>query len=86
MDEELDIIYLKNKEKITKFNMESLKRFNQRIKFIQLLESEGVKWKDAQKLSKIWYNITFNDCKYSPQIYRDYLKYNKEYLKNIKNI
>ena len=72
MDEELDIIYLKNKEKIVKFDMESQKRFNIRIKFIQLLEEEQVKWKDAHKLSKIWYNITYNKCKYSQPIFKEY--------------
>jgi hypothetical protein len=77
MDEEKTIKYLNNNESFVQYNYESNKRFNQRIKFIKILENNNIKWKDALKLSKIWYNIKFNGCKYMPTLYNQYLKYNK---------
>lgn len=77
MDEEINIVYLDKKEKILKYNIESKKRFNERIIFIQVLEKQKMAWKDAYSLSKIWFNIKFNNCKYSPQIYNKYVFYNK---------
>ena len=76
MDKELNIVYLDINEKIIKFNCESNKRFALRILFIKVLENKKIKWKDANKLSKIWYNIKFNKCKYVPQIYKKYIYYN----------
>jgi hypothetical protein len=81
MDEEKTIIYLNNNEIIIKFNYESNKRFNQRLTFIKILEKNNFKWKDALKLSKVWYNIKFNSCKYQSELYNQYLKYNKEFDK-----
>jgi hypothetical protein len=78
MDEEIIIVYLNNEEKITKFNSESNKRFNERIQFIRKLEQHKLKWKDANKLGKIWYNIKYKNMKYMPQIYKQYLFYIKE--------
>jgi len=86
MDTELTITYLNNMETITKFNCESNKRFNERLVFIKLLEENKMKWKDANKLSKIWYNITFNNCKYSAEIYNEFMYYNKKYISHNKKI
>lgn len=76
IDEEIEITYLNRKEKILKYNIESNKRFNKRIIFIQCLEKNNIVWNDAHSLSKIWFNIKFNNCKYSPQIYKKYMFYN----------
>jgi len=78
MDEELTINYLNKNEKILKYNCESNKRYSDRLSFIKVLEKEKIKWKDAQKLSKIWYNIKFNKCKYLPQIYKQFVFYNSK--------
>ena len=40
MDNELEIIYNNKTEKIIKFFSESINRFNERIKFIRILEKE----------------------------------------------
>lgn len=77
MDIELKIIYLNNQEIIIKFCSESNKRFNQRIKFIKILENNNLKWKEAHKISKIWYNIIYNKCKYLQNIYLYVMKLNK---------
>jgi hypothetical protein len=75
MDEEVTIVYLNNQEKITKFFSESNLVFNQRIEIIRLMEKDNIKWKEAHKLSKIWYNIKFNNAKYNSDLYKKYLHY-----------
>jgi hypothetical protein len=82
MEKEIDIRYLDNNEKIIKFNCESNKRFAIRILFIRTLEKNKIKWKEANKQSKIWYNIKFNKCKYLPQIYKKYVYYNNLFESN----
>ena len=77
--DEINIIYLKQNVTITQFNSESKKRFEQRIKFIRLLEADKMNWKDANKLSKIWANIRFYKMKYHQDIYKKYEHYNKLY-------
>lgn len=76
MDIELKILYLQNQETIIKFCSESNKRFNKRIEFIKILENNKLKWKEAHKISKIWYNIIYNKCKYSQNIYLYIMKLN----------
>lgn len=84
MEEEKSINYLNNNEKIIRYNSESNNRFNQRLQLIKLFESKQIKWKEANKLSKIWYNIKYNKCKYSPSIYKLYIYYNSLYEKQLK--
>ena len=77
MDEEVIIIYLDKSEKMTKFISESDTTFNKRIEVIRLMEKDNILWKEAQKLSKIWYNIKFNGAKYNTELYKKYLHYDK---------
>jgi hypothetical protein len=77
MDEEVTIIYLNKSEKITKFISESEKTFNERIELIRLMEKDNLVWKEAHKLSKIWYNIKLNNAKYNPDLYKKYLHYDE---------
>jgi hypothetical protein len=77
MDQELSITYLNNNEKIIHYNSESKNRFNQRLSFIKILENNNITWKEANKLSKIWYNIKFNKCKYQPELYKKFIHYDK---------
>ncbi len=75
--EEIQIIYNKKQEKIVKYDCESSCRFNIRLKFIKILEEENIIWKEAYKLSKFWYNIKFNKCKYDQNIYFKIMKFDK---------
>jgi hypothetical protein len=81
---EISIIYLNKSEKITKFISESEQTFNDRIELIKLMEKDNILWKEAHKLSKIWYNIKLNNAKYNTDLYKKYLYYNK-LLNDIKN-
>ena len=77
MDEEVTIIYLNKSEKITKFVSESDKTFNKRLELIRLIEKDNLLWKEAHKLSKIWYNIKLNNAKYNSDLYKKYLHYDE---------
>lgn len=60
-----------------KFISESEFIYQQRINFIQNKLTK-LSWKEAEKLSKIWYNIKWKKCKYNPKIYYMLQKYDKE--------
>jgi len=64
-----EIIYMKKSEKMLHYVSESNNDFNKRLEFIKNLEDKNVDWKEAIKLSKIWYCVTIKKCKYSPEIY-----------------
>ena len=77
MSEEITIMYLNKSEKMTKFVTESDNTFNIRVELIRLMEKDNLSWKEAHKLSKIWYNIKLNNAKYNNDLYKKYLNYNK---------
>ena len=54
---------------IKQFIDESEYRFNLRLNFIKILEKKKYNLKETIKLSKLWYNIKFNKCKYDKEIY-----------------
>jgi len=74
---EKNIKYLENNIKIKKFFSESDFIFNERLKFINILEKNNFEWKEAIRLSKIWANIKFKKCKYTKKIYDKIKKYDK---------
>jgi hypothetical protein len=70
------IKYLNKNVNITQYLCESDEQFNSRLELIKKLEEKNIEWKQAQKLSKIYYNVKFKKCRYSPIIYnmiKDYL-------------
>jgi hypothetical protein len=70
------IKYLNKNVNITQFLCESDEQFNSRLELIKKLEEKNIEWKQAQKLSKIYYNVKFKKCRYSPIVYnmiKDYL-------------
>jgi hypothetical protein len=42
-----------------------------------LLEKAGVPWIEADRISKVWFSITFRDCKYSSDLYNKVMSYQK---------
>jgi hypothetical protein len=70
-----NITYLDKNETIVKFFNESDEIFNSRIELLQKLEKENVPYKDALKLTKIYINVKYKKCKYSPQLYHLIKKY-----------
>jgi hypothetical protein len=70
------IKYLDKDMKITQYFCESDEQFTLRIELIKKLEEKKIDYKQALKLSKIYYNVKFKKCKYTPVIYnmiRNYL-------------
>ena len=74
---ERTINYLKNKEKIIKFFSESEDIFKKRIYYIRKLEKKNIKFKEAEKYSKIWSNIKFKECKYQKKVYLKIISFDK---------
>jgi hypothetical protein len=77
------IKYLNTTVKIIQFLSESNNQFNKRLDFIKKLEKESVNWKEAYRLSKIWYCIKFKQCKYLPELYHKIITYDKVKLDNV---
>jgi hypothetical protein len=48
---------------------ESQNRYNKRLIFIKRCNEKKYTLKESIVLSKFWYNITFNKCKYNKEIY-----------------
>ena len=71
------IKYLNTNVEIIQFLSESNNQFNKRLDFIKKLEKEFVDWKEAYRLSKIWYCIKFKHCKYLPELYHKIISYDK---------
>lgn len=70
------IKYLDKDMKITQYLCESDEQFTLRIELIKKLEEKKIDYKQALKLAKIYYNIKFKKCKYTPVVYnmiRNYL-------------
>ena len=63
------ITYMNQTVKVLQYVSESDNQFKQRLDFIKTLESSNIDWKEANKLSKIWHNITFKKCKYPTELY-----------------
>ena len=76
METQIHKITYKNKEEnITQYLSESNEQFKKRLELIKTLEKENMAWKDAYKLSKIFYNVKYKKCRYSPIIYNNIKKY-----------
>ena len=73
----VNISYQSKKEKILQYITESNVQFNKRLEYIKLLEKAGVSWTDAERLSKVWYCITFKNCRYTSDLYNKVISYQK---------
>jgi len=73
----IEINYNGQKTRILKYLSESNTQFDKRIEFIKKLENQQVNYKEAIRLSKIWYCIKYRQCKYLPNIYQTIMFYDK---------
>ena len=83
MEQKIIISFKGKNEMLNFFPSESLSRLNKRKDYIKILENNNFNWKDANKLSKIWYNIIYNKTKYTHEIYNLAMKFNKILEKNV---
>jgi hypothetical protein len=56
---------------------ESNFQYNSRLDFIKLIDDAEIDEKDKIKLSKIWFNIKYNNCRYPKKIYDKVCSFNK---------
>jgi len=74
--------------KLIKFEDESKEIYNGRINFISLAKKKYPnKFTDSEliKYSKIWSNIRFKGCKYSPKIYHLIRSINKDLKRKVED-
>jgi|TARA_Y100000991_G_scaffold212550_1_gene196857 TATA-box binding protein (TBP) (component of TFIID and TFIIIB) len=65
----MDIINTELIQQIERLPDESNKIFDERIKFIEKVYSNTNDLKESIRLSKIYMNYKFKDCKYSPDVF-----------------
>ena len=73
----IEIDYLNKKEQILQYISESNNNFELRLNYIRKLEKNNIPWNEALKLSLLWYNIKFKNCKYNKELYLKVLYYDK---------
>lgn len=71
----IEIKYIGENVKILKFFCESNEQFNKRLDYIKKIESKKINWKEAHRLSKIWYCINFKKCQYPSELYNKVMSY-----------
>ena len=78
----IEINYQNQPVKILRYTSESDSQFNAKLDYIKKIEKNNVEWKEANRLSKIWYCIKFKKCRYTPEIYNKVMLYErqKEYI------
>lgn len=59
-----EINYLGQKVKILQYLSEPNSVFKNRLEYIKKLEEKKTDWKEANRLSKIWYCEKFKNCEY----------------------
>jgi len=70
MESQYKTIKYQDKEvKVTQYLSESDEQFNNKLIIIKKLEEQNIPLKEANKLSKIWYNVKYKNCKYPRENY-----------------
>ena len=59
-----EIEYLGQKVKVLQYLSESNYVFKKKLEYIKKLEEKKIEWKEANRLSKIWYCEKFKNCEY----------------------
>lgn len=73
-----EINYSGQNVNILQYLSESNSQFKLRLEYLKKLEIAGVDWKEASRLSKIWYCINFKGCRYTPDVYHKVISYEKK--------
>jgi hypothetical protein len=73
----IEIEYMEQKVNVLQYLSESKSQFNQRLEYIKRLEKNQIVWKEANRLSKIWYCIKFKNCRYQHDVYYSVIKHDK---------
>lgn len=71
----INIKYLDKNEIVVKFFSESDEIFKDRLDLLKKLELEKTPFKDALKLTKVYTNVKYKNCKYNSQLYNSIKNY-----------
>lgn len=67
--------YCNNNYIITKIISESENEYNSRINYIHKIEKYNLPFKEALRLSKIWYSIIYKHCNYPDELHNYVMQY-----------
>lgn len=62
-------------ENIPRLDSESNNVYQERLIFINKVLEDKIELKEAVRLSKIWLNFKYNNCRYSHEVYNNLKKY-----------
>jgi hypothetical protein len=72
-----EINYMEQSVHVLQNLSESNEQFEKKLDFIKKLEEKEVDWREANRLSKIWYCIKYRSCRYAPEVYHKVMSYDK---------
>ena len=72
-----EINYMNQRVNVLQYLSESNEQFEKKLEYIKKMESKEVGWKEANRLSKIWYCIKYKNCRYNPEVYHKVMSYDK---------
>jgi hypothetical protein len=72
-----EINYMGNQVHVLQNLSESNNHFEKKLEYIKKLEKKELDWREANRLSKIWYCIKFKNCRYQPEVYHKVMSYDK---------
>ena len=73
----VEINYKNKPVQVLRYLSESNSQFNAKLDYIKKIETKDIEWKEANRLSKIWYCIKFKHCKYTPELYHKVMSFEK---------
>jgi DNA-dependent RNA polymerase auxiliary subunit epsilon len=73
----IEIDYADQKVYVQQYLSESKSQFNKKLEFIKKMEGKNVDWREANKLSKLWYAIKYKQCRYQPEVYNRVMMFDK---------
>ena len=71
----IDIDYMGKNVKVLCYLSETKLQTQKKLEYIKKLEKASINWKEANRLSKIWFCIKYKSCKYMPDVYHMVIKY-----------
>ena len=74
----IEINYQNKPVKILRYISESDSQFNAKLEYIKKIEKNNVDWKEANRLSKIWFCIKYKKCRYTSEIYHKVMSYERQ--------
>jgi hypothetical protein len=72
-----EINYMNQRVNVLQYLSESNEQFEKKLEYIKKMESKEVDWREANRLSKIWYCIKYKNCRYNPEVYHKVMSYDK---------